>query len=87
MPDDLLADVANNIPPRFGGASSNDVFLLIKAYVSDSELCQPPLAVWPGRCADQSLQALRKIAANECPRSLVGKFVRHLSVVSGTLII
>ena len=71
MPEHLLADVANRIPPRFGASSPNDVFLLIKAYVSDSELCQPPMAVWPGQCADQSMQTLQKIARNECPRSLV----------------
>ena len=71
MPQHLLGSVANRIPPRFGASSPNDVFLMVKAFVSDNALCQDVLAVWPGRCADQSLDALRRIARNECPRVLV----------------
>lgn len=81
MPQHLLSGVANRIPPRFGGASPNDVFLLVKAYVSDSDLCQPPLAVWPGRCADQCMDAVRKIARNECPSVLVENLA-HKSFLS-----
>ena len=65
MPQHILAEVANKIPPRFGEPSSNDVFLMVKAFVSDHELCQEPLAVWPGNGASDCLHVLQKIARNE----------------------
>lgn len=67
MPQHLLAQVANRVPPRFGGESSNDVFLLVKAFVSESELCQDPLVVWPGAKADTSAEHIRRIASNQVP--------------------
>ena len=71
MPQHLLEEAGNRIPPRFGASSPNDVFLMVKGFVSDSSLCQSVLAVWPGRCADQSMDALRKIARNDCPSAVV----------------
>ena len=67
MPQHLLAQVANRVPPRFGGESPNDVFLLVKAFVSDSELCQAPLVVWPGAEADATAEHMRRIASNQVP--------------------
>ena len=67
MPQHLLAQVANRVPPRFGGNSPNDVFLLVKGFVSDSELCQDPLVVWPGVKADETAEHIRRIASNQVP--------------------
>ena len=67
MPQHLLEELGNRIPPRFGASSPNDVFLMVKGFVSDSSLCQSVLAVWPGGWADQSMDALRRIARNDCP--------------------
>ena len=69
MPEHLLAEVANRISPRFGAGSPHDVFLMVKAFVSDSELCQPVIAVWPGQGADRCMNTLQKIARNECART------------------
>ena len=70
MPEHLINETANKLPPRFGGTSPSDVFLMVKGYVSDRELCQPPLVVWPGRFAAETMDALRKIASNQVPRAL-----------------
>ena len=67
MPEHILGKVSNRIPPRFGGASPNDVFLMVKAFASDSTLCQPPLVVWPGRTADECMSSLQDIALNRVP--------------------
>jgi len=67
MPSHLLQNVSNKIPPRFGGESENDVFLMIKAFVSDSHLCQDILVVWPGSQANETMAALRRIASNQVP--------------------
>ena len=67
MPQHLVEQAANKIPPRFGGTSPNDVFLMVKGFVSDTELCQPVLVVWPGMEANATLDALRRIASNQVP--------------------
>ena len=66
LPRNLQDDASNNMPRRFA-ESPNDVFLLIKAYVSDTELCQAPLLVWPGQEVAAAQEALRKIALNQVP--------------------
>jgi len=45
--------------------SPGDIFLLIKGYVSDHDLCQEPLIVWPGSCSQETFDALCKVARNE----------------------
>lgn len=67
MPRHLLAEVGNRIPPRFGGESPNDVFLMVKAFISDVTLSQSILVVWPGTMANESMDALRRIASNQVP--------------------
>ena len=67
MPETLIRDTANKIPPRFNGESPNDVFLMVKAYVSDVDLCQPVLVVWPGTTASDCMATLQKIALNDVP--------------------
>ena len=66
MPQDLQDEVTNKMPRRYA-ASPNDVFLLVKAYVSDTSLCQPPLLVWPGQQVAEAQEALRKLALNQVP--------------------
>ena len=63
----LAAATSNRLPPRFGGESENDIFLLIKAFVSDADLCQEPLLVWPGSRAQSCADALQRIARNQVP--------------------
>lgn len=67
MPQHLVEQASNKIPPRFGGTSPNDVFLMVKGYVSDTELCQSVLVVWPGVEANATMDALRCIASNQVP--------------------
>ncbi|CAL1152588.1 unnamed protein product [Cladocopium goreaui] len=63
LPQHLLADVGNRIPPRFGGDSPNDVFLMVKGFISDVTLSQQILAVWPGNAIDETTNALRRCVA------------------------
>lgn len=70
MPQHLVASCANRLPPRFGGDSPNDVFLMVKGYCSDRELCQDVIVVWPGRAVDLCVASLRRIASNQVPRVL-----------------
>ena len=67
MPQHLLAQVANRVPPRFGGESPSDVFLMVKAFVSDTELCQSILVVWPGSQSDTTVDKLSRLASNQVP--------------------
>lgn len=78
MPQHLVDQAANHLPPRFGGTSPNDVFLMVKGFVSDIELCQDILVVWPGLEADTTADALRRIASNQVP----GEPVRNQPVRS-----
>ena len=66
MPQNLQEEVSNSMPRRFA-ASPNDVFLLVKAFVSDTQLCQPPLLVWPGQDVAQAQESLQRIARNRVP--------------------
>ena len=66
LPRNLQDDASNNMPRRFA-ESPSDVFLLMKAYVSDTKLCQAPLLVWPGQEVAAAQEALRKIALNQVP--------------------
>ena len=60
-----LVDSATKALPRRYDASPADAFLLIKGFVSDRELCQDPLLVWPGCHAMDSFQSLCTLARNE----------------------
>ena len=67
LPQHLLRDASNSLPRRYS-ESSSDVILLIKRFVSDRELSQPPLIVWPGDTAQEGFDCLSKIARNEVNR-------------------
>jgi hypothetical protein len=58
-------DSASNALPRRYDDSPADVFLLIKGFVSDRELCQDPILVWPGCRAVESFETLCALARNE----------------------
>ena len=60
-----LVDSASNALPRRYDDSPADVFLLIKGFVSDRELCQDPILVWPGCRAVESFETLCALARNE----------------------
>ena len=64
LPMHLVASASNHLPRRFG-ESPSDVFLLIKGFVSDRELSQPPLIVWPGCKYQESLDSLYRIGQNQ----------------------
>ena len=66
MPQHLVAQAANSVPSRFA-ESPNDVFLMVKGFVSDTELCQDVLVVWPGAGADTTMNCLSRIASNQVP--------------------
>ena len=65
MPANLIAQTSNKLPARYA-SSENDVFLLIKGFISENHLVQPPLVVWPGQRAQECSDALLKIARNDC---------------------
>ena len=73
MPQHLVDRAVNNLPRRFGGNSPNDVFLMVKAFISDTELCQDVLVVWPGSEANATLGALQRIASNQVPGAGLSK--------------
>ena len=64
MPRHLVDTASNGLPRRYN-ESPHDVFMLIKGFVSDRDLSQPPLLVWPGEKAQESFESLCKIARNE----------------------
>ena len=82
MPEHLVQQASNRIPPRFGGTSENDIFLMIKAFVSDTELCQDVLVVWPGTMVNDTMGALRRIASNQVPGRIAKK---RFSMFKGTM--
>ena len=63
MPQQLVDKASNDLPRRYN-ESTADVFLLIKGFVSDHELCQEPLLVWPGEKASETFDKLCDISMN-----------------------
>ena len=61
MPSSLL-DIAVVRMPSWYEASPNDVFCLVKAFVSDNELSQPPLLVLPGSQKQNLYDSLCRLA-------------------------
>ena len=47
-----------------------DVFTLVKTFVADNDLSQPPLMVFPAEARDDALRALQKLADSEAPCNL-----------------
>ena len=73
MPQHLLDRATSGLPRRYQ-ESVNDVFLLIKGFVSDHELCQDPLLVWPGEKSPETFQTLCKISMNDVNSNLPSQF-------------
>ena len=69
MPQHLVNTATNSLPRRYN-ESPHDVFMLIKGFVSDRDLSQPPLLVWPGDKVQESFEVLCKIARNEVNSAL-----------------
>ena len=70
MPSSLLQQAVQRMPRRFRQAG-NDTFCLVKAFVSDPDLSQPPLLVLPGDTMQSFVEpAIRSLGLAECPRSL-----------------
>lgn len=65
-----VAEASNKLPPRLGDEHGSDVVLLLKTFVADRDLCQPPLIVYPGCKSSEARDALCKIARNEVPGTL-----------------
>lgn len=63
MPTSLL-DGAEERLPSWYDKSPSDCFCLVKAFVSDNDLSQPPLLVLPGHHQQKYLEALQAMA---CP--------------------
>lgn len=82
MPQHLVDRAVNKLPRRFGGDSPNDVFLMVKAFMSDTELCQDVLVVWPGSEANATMGALRRIASNQVPGAGLSK-LNHVKRLRG----
>ena len=61
MPSALLDDCEERLPSWYqkGGG---DVFVLVKAFLSDSELSQRPLLILPGCKNGDMMAALQRIA-------------------------
>ncbi len=70
MPSTLLQQAVERMPRRFR-PSGNDTFCLVKGFVSDSALSQPPLLVLPGDSVQSHVEpAIRSLALARCPRFL-----------------
>ena len=69
MPSSLL-EVAEERLPSWYTKSGADVFILVKAYVSDSDLCQAPLLVLPGCKVVDISAAFNTLAKPDAPCSL-----------------
>ena len=69
MPRPLIERTTNHLPRRYN-EDPNDVFLLIKGFVSDRDICQEPLIVWPGCKSQETWNGLCRLARNEVNRHL-----------------
>lgn len=70
MPSTLLQQAVERMPRRFTPAG-NDTFCLVKGFVSDAALSQPPLLVLPGDSVRSNVEpAIRSLALAECSRFL-----------------
>lgn len=68
MPSSLLEDAEERLPRRYA-KSAQDVFVLVKAYVSDNDLAQKPLLAFPGCQLGDVEAALDKLARSDAPCS------------------
>lgn len=66
MPRRLLEQADERLRAPFT-ASPKDVFCLVKAFVSDSDICQPPLLVFPGCKQEHLNDAMKKIGEGNVP--------------------
>ena len=66
MPEQLLEEAQCRLPRRYD-PSPSDVFCLIKAFVSDDSLCQPPFICFPGCMVHVAQEAMNKVARNQVP--------------------
>ena len=66
MPSSLLDDAEERMP-SWHTKTPRDVFVLVKAYVSDDTLCQKPLLVLPGCKMEDVDAAFRKLARSDAP--------------------
>ena len=72
-----LAEQAEERLPSWYQRTGEDVFALVKAFVSDNDLCQPPLLVFPGAKVDDLRTALGRLAQPTAPCTSPVKLV-HL---------
>ena len=61
MPASLLQDAEERLPSWYT-KDNKDVFVLIKAFVSDQDLSQPPLLVLPGCKIEDMVTAMYSVA-------------------------
>ena len=75
MPSSLLENADERLPSWYTKDPA-DVFVLVKAFVSDHALCQEPLLVLPG-CKLQDITAgLARLAGPHAPCVLATSFLR-----------
>ena len=70
MPSTLLEKASERLPRRYA-KHANDVFVLVKAYVSDNELCQEPLLILPGQLHAEIANAFTTMANTNAPCILI----------------
>lgn len=66
MPSSLLQQAEQRLPSWYQ-TTQQDVFVLVKAWVSDRDLCQAPLLVLPGCKAGDINDAICALARSEAP--------------------
>ncbi len=66
MPSTLLEHAEERMPRAYAKDPS-DVFVLVKAYVADNDLCQAPLLVLPGCRLHDVTAALSRLANATAP--------------------
>ena len=66
MPSTLLEDAEERLPSWYN-KTGDDVFVLVKAFLSDSELSQKPLLILPGCKGVEMMAAIRRLAKPNAP--------------------
>ena len=79
MTAELLRQAEDRLPSHFV-KHSQDVFMLVKAFVSDRKLSQEPLCMYPGCDVQLARDALTRLAKCQAPCNLdamISQFILH----------
>ena len=82
LPDGLLRDVRENLPRRYP-KNDTDVFCYVNRYISDMDVSQRALVVFPGAVLPQVVAAWRRLSTAACSSCMTAGSSKCVSVVPG----